>query len=131
MKIYLTKEDGKIYATKSIKNELETMKDGSYVITIDKQKKARSNLQNSYYWWLVLPLLSESTWYTEEEIHELMKKQFLSKRKKVLWKFINKAKSTTELSTEEFNEYIEKIRVFASKFSVYIPLPNEAPIYAY
>jgi hypothetical protein len=71
--------------------------------------------QNRYYRGVVIPLISQSTGYTNEEVHELMKKQFLSKRKKVMGKFINKYKSTTKLSTEEFNEYIEKIRAFALK----------------
>lgn len=113
-KIYLNIMGGHISCSPSLKEELRKLKDGYYILNIDKQKKVRSPQQNAFYWGVFLPVLTE-TGYTTDELHELFKKKFLSKRKtltklgrKVIWKY----KSTTELSTIEFEEYLEKIREF-------------------
>lgn len=41
-------------------------------------------------------------------------------------------RSTTSLDTWQFEEYLERIRVWAKDFLRYrIPYPNEVPLYAY
>lgn len=87
-----------------------------------KPKKPRSIEENKYYWGCPIQILSEFFGYEPEEMHEVLKYQFLQDRS---GRF-PRVKSTTELSTVEFEDYMSRIRRWASiEFSVYIPKPNE------
>lgn len=92
-----------------------------FVDSVVKKKKIRSNNQNSYYWGVVIELISEHTGYTSEEAHDAMKHLFLIDYSTKL----PRIRSTTELSTAEYEDYLSKIRMFASReLSLYIPDPN-------
>lgn len=100
------------------------------VVTIGKEYITRSLPQNSYYWGVPVEMLSEETGHTPDEIHELLKAMFLKKHLDIKlkdkierYKII---KSTTSLDKMQWEEYMDKIRQFATeKFQLYIPLPNE------
>ena len=96
------------------------LKDGLYTLT--PVRKTRSTSQNSYYWGVLVKHISEETGYSEDETHaKLAYKFLLIKDSKTPY-----VKSTTKLSTTEFEEYNEKIRQWASSFlSLSLPLPNE------
>jgi hypothetical protein len=65
--------------------------------------------------------------YTKDEIHDALRKEFLSKIDPATG--LTKIKSTTDLSTIEFNEYYAAIQRWASEFlNIYLPDPNEAPL---
>ena len=82
----------------------------------------RSNNQNRYYWAVVLRLIGDYTGYHPEEAHDAMRLMFLLDREKK----IPTLRSTTDLTTVEFEEYLARIRQFAAAdLSVFIPLPNE------
>lgn len=90
----------------------------------------RSNPQNRYYFGVVLPVISDYTGYSIEEIHDLLKQKFLLEdyilHLKEGQEEIRIPKSTTKLTTVEFEAYLSEIREWASKdLSVYVPLPNE------
>ena len=91
-------------------------------ITIGRPSKTRSNQENRYYWGVVIKLLSELTGYTNDEIHDAMRMKFLINRDgKVVT-----LKSTKNLTTIQFEEYMTKIRQWAnSELDCYIPEPNE------
>jgi hypothetical protein len=96
-------------------------------ITVSDIKKERSNNQNAYYWGVLIRILSDETGQEADDLHEHFRDRFLTKN------FIHiggeekeVAKSTKKLSTNEFEEYQEKIRAFAAEeLSIIIPLPNE------
>ena len=97
-----------------------SLKDGVY--NLHPVRKSRSNAQNSYYWAILVKYISDETGYSEDETHAKLAYKFLlvqdSKTPYV--------RSTTTLSTIEFEEYNEKIRQWASSFlSLSLPLPNE------
>lgn len=92
-------------------------------VVVRRPRKHRSDRQNRYYWGVLIAILAEHCGYTSEELHEALK-----------WKFLRveadgplpTVRSTTSLSTVEFEEYLEKVRIWASTdLDVYIPLPNE------
>lgn len=90
----------------------------------------RSNPQNKYYWSVCVALISEHTGFSLEETHEILKNTFLSEPKTLELKskpqIVFIAKSTTGLDTKTFEEYLSKIRTFASlEFGLWIPEPNE------
>lgn len=85
----------------------------------------RSLSQNAYMWGVVYKLIAEHTGHSEDEIHEYCKIRFLGKR---LWDQIIPG-STKILDTIKFEDYMEKVRGWASSdLGVVIPLPNEVAI---
>lgn len=83
--------------------------------------------QNGYYWAVVLADIAAHTGHTPQEMHEEMKvlhnpipSQFNPE--------ITKGGSTENMKSLEFEEYLEKIRVWAvQELDLVIPLPNETP----
>jgi hypothetical protein len=98
---------------------------------IRREKSKRSLNQNSAYWGIAIEILSECEsfgGYTKEEIHDALRKEFLSKVDPNTG--LTKIRSTTDLNTIEFNEYYATIQRWASSFlNIYIPDPNEIPGY--
>jgi hypothetical protein len=95
-----------------------------FELTIKKEKSQRSLNQNGYYHAVVIAILSDFTGYEVDEIHEALKAKFLSLPEDDFG--IVKIRSTTELSTVEFEDYLERIRRWATmKLNCFIPLPNE------
>lgn len=93
-----------------------------HVMEIKEYKKNRSKMQNGYYWGVVLDIISKETGYEPEEVHELMGRKFLfyEKKDEVF------VMSTTNLNTLGMEQYLEKVRRFASmELHCFIPLPNE------
>lgn len=94
-------------------------------ITIEPWSDSRSLKQNAYYWSVVLELLSEETGFTPVEVHEALKAKFLPSRT-APWKDLPiPSRSTTDLTTKEFEEYMAQVRTWAAQLGVLIPLPNE------
>lgn len=92
-------------------------------VKIEKKKKERSLRQNSYYWSVVVKILGKHLGYFDDEMHSALKMQFLRIHRDGK---PDTVKSTTKLSTKEFEDYTEQIRIWASEeFQVYIPEPNE------
>jgi hypothetical protein len=63
-----------------------------------------------------------------QEAHEFLKGRFLFREvvNQELGEVIKLSKSTTELSTIEWEEYMDSIRAFSTEFlGIQIPLPNE------
>jgi len=87
--------------------------------------KPRSIPENKYYWSIVVGAISDATGHTPQETHEILKFKFL---RAVTGKF-EFIRSTTDLSTVEFEKYLSEIRVFAAQeLNCYIPEPNSPPI---
>jgi len=94
------------------------------------QKLPRSNPQNRYFHGVVIPILSEHTGHTPEECKEIVKSLFLKKettiKTKTGLKNIKYVKGTSKLRTDEFEIFMERVRIWASvELGCYIPLPNE------
>lgn len=110
------------------------MFEGKWVaITIKERKRGRSNSQNAYYHGCVVPiivdLLREYGNDADADIaHAFCKDMFLPPAgiKKVrVGKMTHESRSTTWLNTAEFEEFLERIRVFAAENGYQILLPNE------
>jgi hypothetical protein len=100
---------------------------GRHAVGIKKDRKGRSSNQSKYYWGVVIGYFGEETGYSKEESHQILGRMFLRYDKQMpdgtTETFV---RSTTSLNTLEFEEYLEKIRIFAlSELGTYIPLPNE------
>lgn len=113
--------------------KLAELADGQYLVKIESKKK-RTNPQNSYLWGCVYELalvgfrdLGYSEIKTTSDVHEVFKHLFL-KRDVVSpdGELITTiTRSTTELTTIEFNQYLESIWQFsAENLNVNIPPPG-------
>ena len=107
----------------ALANYLKGLEQQVVEVVIRKYKSKRSNEQNSYYWGVVLDILSKHTGYESDEMHEILKFKFLRKR---INNEVEYVQSTTKLNTAEMEEYLEKIRRWAAiELFCTIPLPNE------
>lgn len=104
------------------------------LVTLEKPVKKRSNPQNNFYWGVCIVIIKQALRETgnilnENEIHDLLRLKFLKHTiliKEETGEYVERMKSTTELTTTEFMEYILSIQQFASEyFDVIIPNPNE------
>jgi hypothetical protein len=94
-----------------------------------KHTTTRSNSQNKYYWGVVLPTIGNHIGYTSDEMHEALKWKFLRKPDSQTWEGVATVRSSKELDTLEFEEYLENVRRFAATdLGVTVPLPNEVEI---
>ena len=86
----------------------------------------RSNSQNAYYWGVVLAIIEDETGHSVDEIHQFFRSKFLPNHKLLFGLAVNSPKSTSELSTMEFETYLSKIIMFASQeLQLIIPNPEE------
>lgn len=125
-------ENGKVVNRKVVSNGFN-LKDGRYNVEITDYNK-RSNPQNNYYWQIltdfIQPGLYDLGWReikTKDDAHDFMREMFLKVKEvnEISGDERTRIKSTTELSTTEFNVYLEEIAQFAAEFlGVEIPEPN-------
>lgn len=99
-----------------------------YKVEIKRDRSNRSGNQNRYYWGVVIQMISDYTGFFPDEVHELLKGKFL--KYDLVFKSTGQAetisRSTTDLDTYEFEQYLEKCRIYAaSEIEIVIPLPNE------
>lgn len=93
--------------------------------------KERSNPQNRYYWGVVVDTLSDETGYDREEMHEIIKRKFLTdyriiKGSKGQAVQVETSNKTSTLNTKSFEDLMTRIRIWASRdLSIFIPEPNE------
>lgn len=102
-------------------------------ITVDLAKKKRTNPQNSYWWGVVIPMvhmgiLETGELISKEQIHEMLKMKFLSFDIPIDadGHFETFTKTTSGLTTTEFNDLIEKVQQWGAEWlGIIIPSPNE------
>ncbi len=125
MNYTITKESELIPAFHYAKRLLqETQK--SITIIVSKKKQKRSIKQNDYYWGVVLKLIGDELGYFIEDIHKVFATMFLKQIIKIGDEEVETYISTTKLNTAEFEDYLQKIRMFASsELDIVVPLPNE------
>tara|TARA_R110000868_G_scaffold350640_1_gene611890 strand:+ start:330 stop:776 length:447 start_codon:yes stop_codon:yes gene_type:complete len=127
--------NGKLVSNRKPLNDfIATFEGKEITITVAKKKKKRSNPQNSFYWGVVVPIVKDGLkgngiLANTEQTHELLKNRFLKidlaneDTGEVLFQSV---KSTSELTTSQFMEYLAEIQQFSAEFlGVQIPEPNE------
>ena len=134
-KFFGTVKDGQLVIVDHEKDAMRrwfrTFKDGSKVdIIVRRHSSKRSNLQNRYYWGVVVPILADYFGHDNpEDMHEDLKLKFNPIESKLEEGRIIGG-TTTKMSTIEFyskdeTSYVERIcRWAASEFGIYIPPPK-------
>jgi hypothetical protein len=98
-------------------------------LVITKHRRKRSTNQNSFWWGVVVPMFAEACGYASHE-HEAVHDELvrvLAGLKPDANPTLQIRKSTTDMSTVEFNELIEQAQIFgAEKLGLVIPDPDTA-----
>ena len=106
-------------------------KDLEVTIEVKKARKYRSVFQNSYYWGVVITLvagrLKELGHDVDKDLtHEFLKGRFLYTEMTAGEETMRVPKKTSDLSTTEFEEYVETVKQFAAEvLDLFIPDPND------
>ena len=114
-------------------DDISKLKDGDYIVTVERQKKTRSIQQSRYYWGVVVPLVKDGLndigyKLTTESVHEFLKGQFNVKEiiNENSGEILKAVGSTTELTTSGMMEYFAQIQQWATEYlNIYIPDPNQ------
>lgn len=97
---------------KRFKDRLFQLEGKKIQLTLNRRTKKRSLKQNSYYWGAIVPMIAEEVGMLEEEVHDALRLMFLKDRTGKL----ETIRSTTQLTTGQFVEYLFDIQVWASSF---------------
>jgi hypothetical protein len=83
-------------------------------VSIKLYKPNRSDAQNRLYWkWL--KIMGDDLGYTDKEMHDLMRDQFLGYTETVVMeKTIKQLVSTADLKVKPFADYLRQIEIFAA-----------------
>lgn len=104
-------------------------------VIIQSRKKPRSLKQNAVLHWYVNEI-AEETGIEASDVKELLRHKYLGvdvtdrngeiMADRETGEVLRRYRSTTELSTVEFNEFTEKIRLWSNDYlNMQLPLPNE------
>jgi hypothetical protein len=114
--------------------EIRSMsRDKDYPVTIEvkPRKVYRSLPMNSYYWGVVVAMISERLRELGHDVdkdltHEFLKGRFLYTEMNTGEETMRIPRKTSDLSTTEFEEYVEMVKRFAAEtLEVFIPDPND------
>jgi hypothetical protein len=117
-----------------IQQTVKSLEGKEVKIVISEVFKKRSERQNNFYWGVVIPIMQNTMLdignpMDIEDIHLMLRVKFLKQIISIneeTGEVAERVKSTTELSTIEFMDYIAKVRFWAIDFfGVEIPEPNE------
>ncbi len=100
---------------------LKEMRNGGYILRLEQPKASRSNRQNAAYWVGYVAPLSEYTGYDPMAIHGYLKRRFLPNphlmiqdRNGVVIDEADIEPTTTNLTSEQFAEYLNQIAAWAA-----------------
>lgn len=134
MKILIDKVGG-YFNLQNLYSFFRATPDGSYMLSITKQKKGRTLNQNEWLWGCVYPILLDALldagweFTSVEQVHEFFKKLMAQVRvvNYTTGEIVEIPKSTATMDTQQFSTYIDKLREYAEEFlNVSIPEPDKA-----
>ena len=112
---------------KKYQDYLRTLPENAELELVIKEKKSQRSLeQNAWYWGIALKKIFQESGHEQKRMHEILKAEFLTSFYEFKDKVYTVVRSTTDLNTTEFAEYMGNVQRFASmELGVYIPDPNE------
>jgi hypothetical protein len=110
-------------------------KDLAVTIEVKIKRNVRSDVQNAYYWGVVVAMIVERLRELGHDVdrdltHEFLKGRFLYSEltDPNTGEVMRIPRKTSELATGEFMDYLEHVKQFAAEtLDIYIPDPNEQP----
>ncbi len=108
--------------------------DGKFVtITVRERKRRRSTDANRYYWGVVVPAVTAmfrdaGNNVDDDDVHLFLKLRVGKLSQNIVTpdgEVIKSIRSTKNLTTSEFQDYLAKIMAWAAELGCEIPLPHE------
>ena len=101
-----------------------------YTVEVKPNKNNRTMNQNRYYWKCIVQELAKEIGYNTDEMHDALKIKFSSEWSQIEYKDkiipIHNTKSTTVMNTKEFEDYCDKIRIWAIvDLGIRLKAPND------
>lgn len=133
MKILIDKVGG-YFNLQNLYSFFRATPDGSYMLSITKQKRGRTLNQNEWLWGCVYPILLDGLldagweFTSVEQVHEFFKRLMAQDRvvNYETGEIVEIPKSTATMDTQQFSTYIDKLREYAEEFlNVTIPDPDK------
>lgn len=126
----------RIYNRPLFEEEVRAMsrdKDLAVTIEVKLKRNVRSDVQNAYYWGVVVAMIVERLRELGHDVdrdltHEFLKGRFLYSEltDPNTGEVMRIPKKTSDLATGEFMDYLEHVKQFAAEtLDLYIPDPNE------
>ncbi len=96
-------------------------------VTVKRFTKRRSDPQNAFYWGVVVKMIGEQIGESDPQtVHEYLKAVHNYRIQAIGNKEIRIPQSTANLTTVEFQEYLDRVTRWAADFlALYIPEPGE------
>lgn len=116
----------KVHGVRGFNNDLKLFAGRDIWIEISAYRKSRSTKQNSYYHKVIINSVLEGLVdagyerykLSSEVVHELLKEKFLKQEivSEITGEVLTVTRSTTDLSTVEFAEFIANVQQWASEY---------------
>ena len=106
---------------------IEKLPDQQYIVTIEKKKVKRTVPQNKLYW-LWINCIAKETGNEANDLHDYFGDKWLPKDQVQMFnnELHVRQRSTTQLTTVQFKEYLDKIQMFASaELGLILPNPED------
>jgi hypothetical protein len=127
--VKITKQSGEIinreYALRQLDTVLGTIRNGDYVIKIEKREKKRT-LPSNRLFWLWMACLEKETGTAKEDCHDYYCNKFLSRRAVINGSEKTVTGGTSKLNTVQFSDFLNRIQAdAASEFGITLPSPED------
>ena len=132
---YANVEDGrlKVIRKQELIEALKNFEGKQVEVTIQRKRKRRSLMQNSYYWGVVVPVVQVGLMgigyrVDKEQVHDYLKSQFAKSEvaNEETGEIMVIQGSTSRMTTSKMMDYFSEITQWAAEYlGVQIPEPNE------
>lgn len=119
----------------AVRDVLRRFEGKRMTVTVERYRRKRSNPQNAFYWGCVIPRIQlmfeeAGSSVSAEEVHDFLRSECRITREIIdpLGEVHSTLRSSTELDTSEWEDWMEKIRAWAGERGHQIPFPNEFEI---
>ena len=122
--------DFKIVSVKdkeAVKAYVDKLPEGKrFDVSVKLHREKRTVDQNRLLF-LWIGCVSHETGYFKDEVHEIFKKKFLGTEVFEMWgERVERLRSTANLDTKQFSQYLERIQQFAStEMGIILPNPRD------
>ena len=123
--IELIKSKDGVSMAPSMDYALSTLRDGTYTVTIKRKPIKRSIPQNALMW-MWFACISQETGMSQQDIHDTYCSMFLSTAKMAVnGRICHVVRGTSQISRDEFNEFLSKVQADAAEMGITLPSPED------
>jgi hypothetical protein len=109
-----------------IENELATLSNGKYLISVTRDVERRSLSQNALMW-LWFSCIEQETGTDKNDVHDYYCIRFLNRRTTINGREEMIVGGTSKLDTAQFADFLNKVQAdAASEFGIRLPNPEDA-----